>query len=397
MKYPKIYLALDNCFAIKRWVEPETWISLAAEMGYTSMEASFDNEIDLLYNTEEYRKEWLDRLAKAEEKYGVKVQSFYTGYQTYRTAGLAHPNEKVVNQLIDNWMKPAIAMMGQRGNDMGVSLHCIPEDIMDDAEKYKAAHEKLYKIYSDLGAYAKEHGNVKVCVEAMYAPQQTPWTIHGTKEFLKNIYAINGNPIYTTVDVGHMVGQKKFKKPSPEQIREELKKAMQTGETDSRLWLGGEKVYEVFASNVRKKESLDVAVEAIMKEMEKYSYQFSTDDRDSDLYAWIEELACYSPIMHLQQTNGITASHAPFTEEQNKKGIVDGKKVLEAIAASYEKEEPGMPPKVEKIVLALELFSANTDHPRDIKEKLTETRKYWSKFIPEDGMPLNQLLERLNG
>ena len=26
MKYPKIYLALDNCFALKRWVEPETWL-----------------------------------------------------------------------------------------------------------------------------------------------------------------------------------------------------------------------------------------------------------------------------------------------------------------------------------------------------------------------------------
>ena len=35
MEYPKIYLALDNCFALKRWVEPETWLPLIKDLGYT--------------------------------------------------------------------------------------------------------------------------------------------------------------------------------------------------------------------------------------------------------------------------------------------------------------------------------------------------------------------------
>lgn len=134
----------------------------------------------------------------------------------------------------------------------------------------------------------------------------------------------------------------------------------------------------------------------VMREVERYPYQFSTDERDSDLYAWIEELGCYSPIMHIQQTDGITASHAPFTRENNKKGIVDGQKMPENIAASYEKEEPGMPPKVDKIVLALELFTSNVDHPRDIKARFTETCRYWKQYIPEDGMRLSELLERLS-
>ena len=396
MKDPTIYIALDNCFAIKRWVEPETWLSMAAEMGYTSMEASFDNEIDPLYNTKEYREEWLAALEKAEKKYGVKVESFYTGYQTYRTAGLAHPNEKIVNQLIENWMKPAITMMGKRGNDMGVSLHCIPENVMEDPEQYKALQEKLYRIYSDIGAFAEENGNVKVCVEAMYAPQQTPWTIEGTKDFLKNIYAVAGHPIYTTVDVGHMTGQRKFRKPTEKQVQADFQKALEAGRGSSNLWLGSERAYDIFADCVRKKMPKEEAAALVMREVERYPYQFSTDERDSDLYAWIEELGCYSPIMHIQQTDGITASHAPFTRENNEKGIVDGKKILENIAASYEKEEPGMPPKVDKIVLALELFTSNVDHPRDIKARFTETCRYWKQYIPEDGMRLSELLERLS-
>lgn len=34
MNYPKIYLVLDNCFAIKRWVEPETWGPLIKQLGF---------------------------------------------------------------------------------------------------------------------------------------------------------------------------------------------------------------------------------------------------------------------------------------------------------------------------------------------------------------------------
>ena len=66
-----------------------------------------------------------------------------------------------------------------------------------------------------------------------------------------------------------------------------------------------------------------------------------------------------------------------------------------AIAASYEKEEKGMPPKTDKIVMALELFASNTEHPHEIKNNMRETREYWKQYIPEDGIRLDQLLERL--
>lgn len=94
MKYPKIYLALDNCFALKRWVEPETWLPLIKDLGYTSIQASYDNEFDMLYNTKEYIDSWLERLTAAEKQLWCKVQSFYSWLQTYRTSGLASPGQK---------------------------------------------------------------------------------------------------------------------------------------------------------------------------------------------------------------------------------------------------------------------------------------------------------------
>ncbi len=90
MNYPRIYIALDNCFALKRWIEPETWGRvIAEEIGFTSVQASFDNEIDMLYGPADYRDDWFRALTEAEKKYGFKVESFYTGYQTYRTSGLS--------------------------------------------------------------------------------------------------------------------------------------------------------------------------------------------------------------------------------------------------------------------------------------------------------------------
>lgn len=48
-----------------------------------------------------------------------------------------------------------------------------------------------------------------------------------------------------------------------------------------------------------------------------------------------------------------------------------------------------------KIYLALELFASNTEHPHEIKNNMRETREYWKQYIPEDGVRLDQLLERL--
>ena len=93
MKYPKIYLALDNCFALKRWVEPETWLPLIKDLGYTSIQASYDNEFDMLYNTKEYIDSWLE-LTTAEKQYGAKSPKFLYGHQTYSYIGPGTPGQK---------------------------------------------------------------------------------------------------------------------------------------------------------------------------------------------------------------------------------------------------------------------------------------------------------------
>lgn len=395
MKYPKIYLTLDNCFAIKRWTKPSEWMPLIKKIGFQSVQASFDNEIDFLYSPEWYLEQWFSEVERVERETGIRVDTFFTGYQTYRTAGLAHADREMADYLKREWMEKAVRWLGKRQSHMGVSFFAMTDEVLQNPERYSKVYNEVIERFADIAKCAAEN-KIYFCSEAMYAPHQPSWTIKGTKKFLKDCYAKNGNPIYTTVDVGHMVGQRRFRRPSRHQIEESIETARPEMVRPG-FWIGAEHTVELWKQAVEEKAGRERLIEEIMEDINRYEYLFSDGEEDSSPYAWLEELACYSPILHMQQTNGVASSHAAFTEKTNKDGIIKGKELLQAIAKSYEKEtEEGMPPKVDKIYLAFEIFGANAEYSYEIVDKLTETAKYWKTFVPEDGIVLDKLLEKLN-
>lgn len=58
VEYPRVYLAIDNCFASKRWTEPAEWLGVIKDMGVRFVEASADNECAPLYGDADYLKGW---------------------------------------------------------------------------------------------------------------------------------------------------------------------------------------------------------------------------------------------------------------------------------------------------------------------------------------------------
>ena len=383
MKYPRIHLVLDNCFAIKRWVQPDHWMELAKEIGFNLVQASTDNEIDPLFSTPSYMESWLGQVESASKKTGVKLVNFYTGYQTYRTAGLAHPDRRIVEHLKNNWICKMVEFVGRCGADgIGFCYYAIPDKVMQDPKLHKQTMDAIYEDLYDIARHSHEHG-VKVSVEQMYVPYQPPFTIHDSKTHLQRVYENCGKPIYLTLDTGHMVGQHRFRKPDEQQIE----KSFALAEPD--VWLGGDSVYEIWQKH-KAAGSASAGVRAVMDEMEKYPYMFAKLE-DSDLYTWVRQLAKYSPIIHMQQTDGTKSAHAPFTPELNKNGIVTGEELLTAIMSSYESSEELQPP-VEDIYLSFEIFAANVDNKRDIIKYLKQTLEYWRSFVPEDGLPLDKLV-----
>jgi hypothetical protein len=133
-KYPRIYLVLDNCFAIKRWVKPSEWLALTKEIGFSYSQASTDNEIDPLFSPSDYMDDWFEEVKRSEKETGVKVVNFYTGYQTYRTAGLAHHDSRVRRRLLDEWLKPMIRRIRDLDAEgIGFYFFPMPQEVLSRA------------------------------------------------------------------------------------------------------------------------------------------------------------------------------------------------------------------------------------------------------------------------
>ena len=125
--------------------------------------------------------------------------------------------------------------------------------------------------------------------------------------------------------------------------------------------------------------------------------QLFASAKDCDCYQWLSELGCYSPIIHLQQTDGQTSAHISFTEKTNAWGIINPLKVLSALKASYDRPiDPGMPDRCTDIYLTLELYSGTASIIEQDWVGFEESARYWRNAIPEDGLPLDELVARLS-
>lgn len=344
--WPKIYLSVDNCFASKRWPDPEEWLGRAKELGVHYVEASADNECDPLYTTPEYLEDWAEKVVAASKRTGVTVSQFFSGHGTYATLGLCHPDERIRSQLLNGWFLPMCKLAGKMNANFGFFAHGLSVKTLHSNTLYNASMQSLGESLAQICTWGYAYGCASVSVEQMYTPHQPPWTLSGAKQLIRNVNDVAAAPFYLTIDVGHQVGQEKFR--APKQLP--------------------------------------------MDGVANHTYSF--DPQDGDTYAWLAQLGCYSPIIHLQQNDGRSSAHLGFTPENNRIGTIDGKRVLEAIQSAYrQSKEPGMPPKAQNIYLTLEIFSSTLDTPEEIMDRLAQSVRYWRKYVPKDGLYLNELLE----
>jgi sugar phosphate isomerase/epimerase len=394
MKLPKIYLAIDNCFASKRWTAPREWLALAADFGLTKVEASSDTEADPLYSDPDYILDWRRDVKAAAAETGVDVVNLYSGHGTYATLGLGHPDRRIRDRMKKNWIKPMIETAADLGAGVGFYCHGFPHATLQEPRMYEAARTLLFDSLAEIAAFAGERGIKGVSVEQMYAPHQAPWTIAGTRELMREVYCRAGAPMYVTVDTGHAFGQRSFGRPTVSELREAAE-SMPEAATASRLWLGSDAAH---ASFLQAAGELDLSereerLTEVVDSMHAHPYLFS-ESEDGDPYAWLSALGAYSPIIHLQQVTKNSSAHEPFTSELNAKGAIDPGKVLQSIAASYESAvDHGLPPTCESIFLTLEIFARPDVHPRTLLKQLAESVHYWRCWVPEDGMRIDTLLQ----
>ena len=391
MTYPRIHLAIDNCFASKRWTRPDEWVRIVTDLGVTCIEASADNECDPLYADPAYLADWLDACRAACETTGARVANLYSGHGTYATLGLGHPDVRNRDHIRDDWVSVMIQNAAALDAGLGFYCHAFCQSVLEDPAAYRAATDDLYDRLATLAARAADAGLPTIGVEQMYTPHQIPWTIDGATELMREVYARGGQPLYLSLDTGHQIGQQRFLRPTAEEIVEQLATSRTTGSLEG-VWLGPKSAYGLFRQAAAAPASKQASyVQRIGEQMDAYPHLFAAE-RDGDLYAWIDALGGWCPIFHLQQTDGATSSHWPFTDETNDRGIVHGDALLQALAACCRRPAgDGMPAHCKDIYFTIEMFAAAADYPHEILSRLEASVAYWRQFIPEDGLPLNEL------
>lgn len=393
---PKIYLGIDNCFASKRWNRPSEWLRVIKKMGLRYIEASADTECDPLYMGEEFTADWIRDVKKECAAQDMVVKNLYSGHGTYATSGLSHYDDRVIGRFRDQWMKKQIDTANEFGAGFGFFAHGFEELLLQDDALYCAKLEQLYDTMADLASYAKETGMAYVGLEQMYSPHQPPWTIDDTLLLMKEVYRRSGAPFYITADLGHMNGQQYFPKPDADYIREKIETA-RAGNPGRRLWFGTEKAHAIYKDAAAGKIEIEEAIEKILEDVEAHPHLFAQPE-DWTIEGWVTRTGCYSPIMHLQQTDGKSSPHWPFSAAFMDKGVVRADEVLRALIASYEQpDDPEMPPKCGEMVLTIEPFISTAGNTYDLLDDLDETVAYWRRWIPRDGMRLSEIRKILEG
>ena len=388
---PRLSLAIDNRFASKRWTRPADWMALIKDMGITLVEASADTECDPLYMGEAYIADWINDAKRNSERFGVRVVNLYSGHGTYATLGLSHTDERVRNRLRDQWVKVHANTARQLDAGLGFFAHAIPDPALQEPAVYHSCLEELYRNLASLASYAAQIGLRSIGVEQMYSPHQPPWTIKGAKTLLSAVHQTAQAPFYLTLDLGHMNGQQCFLKPSADQISVwiDCKKA---GLPCKGIWLGPAEAVEIFRSAVFGEIQKATAVDLIQARWEGFDYLFATPE-DGSVHAWIEALAPYSPILHLQQSDGKSSPHWPFAPEYNLLGIIHAEEVLRSIARAYAKTvAEGLPQRCGEIILTLEPFIGTAGNTTDALEEIAQSIQYWRQYLPRDGMRLSEVL-----
>lgn len=392
MTDPIINLGIDNCFASKRWARPADWARVIRDLGLRYVEASADTECDPLYMGPEFTASWIEDARDACAKAGVTVKNVYSGHGTYATCGLSHYDPRVTRRFLDGWMKAQVDTAHALGAGFGFFAHGFEEPLLQDDDLYARKLDELYDTLAELAVYARQAG-VELGIEQMYSPHQPPWRIGDAEEMMRQVYRRAGAPLYITADLGHMNGQQYFLKPDAALVERAILQA-RAGDPIRRLWLGAAHAHDIYRRAVAGERGIGEAVAAILRDVEAHPHLFA-EPQDASNDQWVRRAGCYSPIIHLQQTDGKSSPHWTFTPENNRRGIVKPGEFLKALGASFQAPDaPGMPPKCAELTLTFEPFIATAGNTFDLLDDIAASVAYWRKWIPRDGMRLSEILDR---
>jgi len=110
----ELLLGVNNCFAVKRWPEPDRWAQIiSADLDLEQVQLSRGLLDPLLPGDALSEQEAL--LRDAIRDHGLKVETTFTGLNAYNQNLLSHPNE-AMRFAAEQWFEAAIRFTARLGS-----------------------------------------------------------------------------------------------------------------------------------------------------------------------------------------------------------------------------------------------------------------------------------------
>jgi len=194
-------LGMNNCFAVKRWPEPDEWARIIAEeFGLKSVQFSFDL-MDPRAGAGVVAS-YIDHTKHACARFGLTIHSTFTGFLPFMQNLLLHP-EPSFREDAKAWFKAAIDVTARMKVSMtgGYFGALSMKDVGDAARRQERMAGWLDGLH-ELAQEAKDKGLEALLVEHMAGWREPPT---GIGESLALAAMKTAVPLKIAIDVGHMV------------------------------------------------------------------------------------------------------------------------------------------------------------------------------------------------
>jgi len=295
----------NNGFTTEDHPQPELWAEVLAAAGLPQFEYFADHLEPVIFRAVvEGESEFFQATRAAISLHGLTVFSGATARISYLLNLLSHPYPDM-RACGRAWLRAFIDLTRKLGGRF-ISGHYDCISLPEVAQDLAGAVDRLVGELAEVSGYARQAGLEGIFLEVMHRPQLQPYTIGGARELIDRLNRVAAVPFHIHIDTGHMA----FVEGYPDH---------QPADRDVYRWL---------------------------------STPFGRNE-------WL--------LVHAQQTDARASRHWPFTARCNRRGIIDARRVIQAIGESG----------VARAVLALEVLYPRATSLARIRPDIIASARYW--------------------
>jgi len=198
----KIKLGINNCFAVKRWPEPEEWCRIIKEeFDLTYVQFTFDL-VDPLVNKPARPKISQD-IAKVAKEFGLTIYTTFTGLSFYSFNQLLHPDIRIREQAL-RFCEEVILMTSELGvKATGGPLGAFSVKDFNNPKRREYLTNYLIESLQYLADFASSLGQKYLLWEPTPLSRELTETREKTQRFYEQVNKDAKIPILFCLDVGH--------------------------------------------------------------------------------------------------------------------------------------------------------------------------------------------------